>query len=396
MKSLLSVSVLALAIAQALPAAAVAEEALEANDWGTGLITVTAAKRDALDIGGAVTVLDTEELDRFSYSDVNRILRQVPGVILQEEDGFGLRPNIGIRGSGTDRSARVAIMEDGILIAPAPYSAPAAYYFPRMARIAGVEVAKGPAAIKYGPMTVGGAINFFSTPLPDTAAGVLSGRADLFGGSYDSYRALGSVGGWAGLGGGVEIGAMVEGLYEHSSGFKEIDRGRNQGAGDTGYEISDMVAKLGLRSTDGTHALTFKYQRYSETSNETYLGLSLADFQRDPNRRYNASQRDIMDVAHETFQLTHDWRLSDALRVTTTAYRTDTARAWYKLNDIRNNANTGWTSIAGVLDNPAAAPVQYAELVGGSGFSGRAGSLRVRNNNRVYQASGVQTALEGR
>ncbi|WP_234836200.1 TonB-dependent receptor plug domain-containing protein [Sinorhizobium meliloti] len=115
-------------------------------------------------------------MERFSYSDPNRVLRQIPGVYLQEEEGFGLRPNIGIRGSGTDRNARITVMEDGILIAPAPYAAPAAYYFPKMARMSGVEVAKGPAAIKYGPMTVGGAINLFSTPIPDSDIGTLTGK----------------------------------------------------------------------------------------------------------------------------------------------------------------------------------------------------------------------------
>ena len=102
------------------------EEAERAAGRLTDAITVTATKTDTLDIGGSVQLLDTADLETFSYNDVNRVLRQVPGVHLQEEDGFGLRPNIGIRGSGTDRSARIAVMEDGVLMAPAPYSAPAA------------------------------------------------------------------------------------------------------------------------------------------------------------------------------------------------------------------------------------------------------------------------------
>lgn len=388
-RSAASILVLAAALCAHGSAVAADVSAIDAaDDWGAGLITVTAARGDVLKIGGAVTVLDAQALDQFSYSDVNRVLRQVPGVILQEEDGFGLRPNIGIRGSGTDRSSRVAIMEDGVLIAPAPYAAPAAYYFPRLARMQGVEVAKGPAGIKYGPSTIGGAINLFSTPLPAGEAGRLSGRVDLLAGSFGSQRALGSVGGWAEVGGGLEVGGLIEGLYEHSDGFKRIYAG-----GETGFKISDMVAKLGLRSTDGVHALTFKYQRYTERSDETYLGLSLADFAADPNRRYNASHLDTMNVAHQSYQLTYDWQISDRVRMTTVAYRNDTAREWYKLNDIRNSGNTGWASLVGVLADPAAAPLQYAELVGADGFTGRAGSLRVRSNNRVYQSTGVQSAL---
>lgn len=368
------------------PAAAMAADA----DAGHILesIVVTASKADTLAVGGSVQRLDTVELATFAYNDVNRVLRQVPGVYLQEEDGFGLRPNIGIRGSGADRSARIALMEDGVLIAPAPYSVPAAYYFPRVARISGVEVAKGPAAIKYGPMTVGGALNLFSTPIPDVAAGSATGKAELLTGNHDGRRVHGWIGGWTPLGDGLEIGALAEGLYEHSSGFKTLDIG-----GDTGFEITDWTAKLGLRSTDERHALEFKYQTYDETSDETYLGLTLADFAASPYRRYNASQVDVMNAEHQTYQLSHRYEITPRVTLTTVAYRTDTARSWYKLNDVRNTANTGWTPISTVLDNPAANPLQMVDLIGAGGFTGRAGALRVRNNNRVYQATGLQSVL---
>lgn len=382
---------LALAIAGLWCAPAAAETAEEA-ETGTGRvidsIVVSATKAETLDIGGSVQRLDTADLETFSYNDVNRILRQVPGVYLQEEDGFGLRPNIGIRGSGTDRSARIALMEDGVLIAPAPYSAPAAYYFPRVARISGVEVAKGPAAIKYGPMTVGGALNLFSTPIPDVDAGTLVGKAELLAGNHDGQRTHGWIGGWTPLGSGLEIGALAEGLYEHSGGFKKLDIG-----GDTGFEIADWTVKLGLRSTDRRHALEFKYQNYDETSNETYLGLTLADFAASPYRRYNGSQADVMNAKHKTYQLSHRFDISPNISLTTVAYRTDTSRAWYKLNDVRNTANTGWVSISSVLENPDANPLQMADLTGADGFTGRAGALRVRNNNRVYQATGAQSVL---
>jgi Fe(3+) dicitrate transport protein len=181
---------------------------------------------------------------------------------------------------------------------------------------------------------------------------------------------------------------MMEGVYEHSSGFKQIDVG-----GSTGFEIFDTTLRVGLRTVDRRHSLEFKYQRNRERSDETYLGITLADFAVDPHRRYNASQRDEMRVAHETFQLTHSSELAPGLTLTNIAYRTDTSRAWYKLHDVRNAANTGWTSLSTVLDNPQGNPLQFADLVGAPGFTGRAGALRVRNNNRVYQSTGVQSVV---
>jgi Fe(3+) dicitrate transport protein len=96
-------------------------------------------------------VVDERRLEVFEHDDVQRVLKQsVPGVYVREEDGFGLRPNIGLRGASSDRSSKVTLMEDGVLFGPAPYSAPAAYYFPMTTRLAGLEVFKGPASIRAG------------------------------------------------------------------------------------------------------------------------------------------------------------------------------------------------------------------------------------------------------
>ena len=121
----------------------------------------------AFDAGGSGAFLELGPLKSKAYDNPNRILNNVPGVYLREEDGFGNFPNISLRGADMGRSAKISLMEDGILVAPAPYSAPSAYFFPTVGRMSAVEVFKGSSQIQFGPHSTGGAINFLSTPIPD-------------------------------------------------------------------------------------------------------------------------------------------------------------------------------------------------------------------------------------
>src|SRR3989337_1954393 len=86
-------------------------------------------------IPGSAHYIDYASLKEFSYDDINHVLRHIPGVYVREEDGYGLFPNISLRGVDTSRSAKVTLMEDGILAAPPPYAAPSAYYSPTTGRM---------------------------------------------------------------------------------------------------------------------------------------------------------------------------------------------------------------------------------------------------------------------
>ena len=153
-------------------------------------IVVIGSEDEIVKIPGSGALLNEEDLERFDYVDLHQTLSSVPGVYVREEDGFGLRPNIGIRGATPDRSQKITILEDGILITPAPYSAPAAYYVPNISRMENIEVLKGPSAISQGPHTVAGAINFVTKPLGET-----SNQIDVSFGSDEYYKVQGLLSG---------------------------------------------------------------------------------------------------------------------------------------------------------------------------------------------------------
>jgi Fe(3+) dicitrate transport protein len=93
-------------------------------------------------IPGSGQYINSKNLEKLNQANINNVLRIIPGVNIRDEEGFGLRPNIGLRGTPVNRSAKITLMEDGILIAPAPYADPSAYYFPTFARMQGIAVVK--------------------------------------------------------------------------------------------------------------------------------------------------------------------------------------------------------------------------------------------------------------
>ena len=339
-------------------------------------VTIIGRKADIADIAGSAHIVDSEALAAFAQSDILRVLRSVPGVYVQEEEGFGLRPNIGIRGSGLDRSSRIALLEDGILIAPAPYAAASAYYFPTQRRMSAVEVLKGPAAIAVGPRTTGGAMNMISTPIPD-ALGV---NADLRLGDHSTFDAHLNVGDR-----GDRFGWLLETVQANSDGFKTID---GPVGGDTGFDISDYIAKFQLDSDTASpvyQSLRIKLGHTTQDSAETYLGLTDADFATRPLQRYAASANDLFVSEHKQYQATYVIDANRNWRGEVTAYRNEFARNWYKTQSVNG------ASLSSVLSNPTAYATEYGYLTGATSPDD---AIQVRANNRNYYSQGVQARIE--
>ena len=340
---------------------------------------VVGSKFKAKNVAGSTYFISPEELKLFHYNDINRILRTVPGVNIVEEEGFGLRPSIGLRGTSPSRSSKITLMEDGILIAPAPYSAPAAYYFPTVSRIQSFEILKGGSQIQYGPYTTGGAINMVSNQIPSQ----FSGKVVASMGSFDTKNTYVNVGDNF-----KNFGYLVEYNNRNSEGFKTIDFSNRT----TGYNGNDYVAKLRVNTSPEAkmfQSLTLKAQLSNEFSDETYLGLTQTDFDNNPYRRYLSTVADKIDTKHDQLMLTHLFIPVDYLTITTKAYRNNFKRNWYKLQDV--NVGGSNVSLASILDNPEANQAGYEILTGAVNTADNA--LRMRNNNRAYLAEGIQTVL---
>src|SRR6478609_9279237 len=63
-------------------------------------------------VAGSMHTIKGARLKRFELDDPTAVLQAVPGVYVRGEDGFGLRPNVGLRGANADRSKKVTLMED--------------------------------------------------------------------------------------------------------------------------------------------------------------------------------------------------------------------------------------------------------------------------------------------
>lgn len=328
---------------------------------------------------GSAYYLSYEELSNFNYVDINRALDVVAGINVYEEDGFGLRPNISLRGSSPERSSKITLMEDGVLIAPAPYSAPSAYYFPSVAKMEAVEILKGSSQVQYGPYTTGGAINFVTTHIPDN----FKGRIKTSYGSFNSGQLIASIGNTHG-----QFGYMIEYLNYNSNGFKSLGKDIN-----TGFDINEIVTKISLSSSEKAlinQSLELKFQYYDELSNETYLGLTKSDYSMDPYQRYAASKKDQMDADHIQYLLTHTLNFSSSFKVVSNVYYNGFKRNWYKLDDVVFEDKK--KKISDIVSSPNLFLGHYSILSGST--NGKADALRVKANNREYYSKGLQTKID--
>ncbi len=271
--------------------------------------------REALkSIPGSAEVVDKKTLENSRVFTVGEALRKVPGVMVRDEEGFGLRPNIGIRGLDPTRSAKLLLLEDGIPLAYAPYGDNSTYYHPPVDRFERIEVLKGSGQILYGPQTIGGVINFI-TPLPPARPG---GSVTLTGGNRDYFNGRFNYGGTWG-----SKGLLFDYVRKQGDGARD----------NTHAQVDDLNVKavLGLSAQQ---ALTLRANYFGEESNVTYSGLTEAEYTVNP--RQNPFKNDFMNAKRYGASATHEFVFSDNVILTTNLYGSIFQRDWW-----RQSSNSG-------------------------------------------------------
>ncbi len=268
----------------------------------------------ARQIPGSFEVVDRATLESTHPLNFTEALRKVSGVYVRDDEGFGARPHISIRGTNPTRSTKVLLLEDGIPLTYAPYGDNASYYHPPIDRYEGIEVLKGSGQILYGPVTVGGVINYLTPNPPEKPAGSVT----FLGGNRD-YLNLHANYGWTWK----KTGVLLDFLRKQGDGARE---NVHSGINDANFKV---ITSLGTQ-----HALTLRGNYYNEKSNVTYSGLREDEFAANP--RENPFENDFFFGDRYGVSLTHSFVIRHNLLLTTNAYGSLFYRDWW-----RQSSNSG-------------------------------------------------------
>jgi Fe(3+) dicitrate transport protein len=347
---------------------------------------VIGTKADVTELVGSGTVLNSDDLDPFFHTDVTEILRQVPGVYVRPEEGYGLFPNISIRGTDPNRSQKVTILEDGIPASPSPFSGPAAYYSPTAGRMAGFEILKGSSQLKYGPNNSGGVINYISTPIPQEQTSKI--RASY--GDFNTKIAHAYSGGTVDFAGG-KLGYLLEVFDHRTDGWKTVsddvvtngyNATKGYGAykgGDAPVYKNDMLFKLGYEFGEGNY-IEFKAGRTDLDGDVSYVGLTKADFEANPYQRYAATVLDNMDSDQTRYYLRYLKEISETTKFSAAIFSNEFNRDWYKLAKVDGNS----------IGKGALGTAKNVAILKGDDD----GTIRYKHNDRKYETKGVQANLD--
>jgi iron complex outermembrane receptor protein len=302
-----AISVFGIQTAQAAETSNNSAETAEVTVTGeaTGSLTSVSPEESAkqkTQIPGAFTVKTTDDMELGRASNFEDLLQRTPGVFLQSENGAEVS-KISIRGSGItseDEPLGVMFLLDGLNFNQGDGESVLGDF--DIAALSHAEIFRGADALKYGVLTLGGAINL----VPFTGYNAAPFQVRLEGGSYGFFR--GDMSGGAVDGQFDEFGAIGfrarEGFREHSRENTEI-----------------LFADLGYKFSD--HVENRFYLTLNETDRNLPGGLTKSEMENSP------TQANPLAIAQDWNKEWSYLHLADKLSIRTDEIQLDVGAFWF-------------------------------------------------------------------
>ncbi|MBC9229217.1 TonB-dependent siderophore receptor [bacterium SPL81] len=306
-------------------------------------IQVIGSQQDSISkIPGAAVIISQEQIQQFTPSSTEEILKRVSGVYVKPEEESAIVGNIGMRGISS-ADYKTLILEDGVPVAPGLFVGNGRYYNPRIQRMDSIEVLKGSSALRYGPMNIGGVVNYRTKQPKDGAL------VDLSIGSWDTYKTTVELGGSSPTKD-SNVGAILS--WAKSDGFM-----------DKSYEMKDAVIKAGTAISDDQW-VGVKFTHYENDANISYRGQFLGEYH--AKKKNNPAPDDWFLTERNSFDINHRWDINADTELQTLLYWSEMNRDYwrYGVNATASQAAGRWI---------------YTDNVSG--------------NNRAFERVGAETRL---
>ncbi len=310
---------------------------------------------------GSAVVLGSAQIQAAAPLSANDVLRTAPGLNVVDEDGVGLRLNLGIRGLDPNRSRKVLVLEDGVPIGLNPYGEPDLYWSPPIERMQRIEVVKGSGSVLFGPQTIGGVVNYITRDAPER----LSTTVSVKGGSFGYAEAQASVGGRSGT-----TGWRLDAFAKRFDGPRALN-----------LRAADLSGKITFEP--GRDQLAWvKLDLYTETSQASYVGLTTPMYASDP--RQVLAPNDRFNIGRFALAGSHAWTPSSHVQLRSVLYVHHIDRDWRRQEYSRADDGGVWEHVVG--GGPGGAP----ENDGSSLFFADSSGTRARS----YEVAGLEERLK--
>ncbi|TRW96156.1 TonB-dependent receptor domain-containing protein [Candidatus Methylobacter oryzae] len=153
------------------------------------VVTATRTETAKNQLAAAATVYTRKDIERLQAKTLPELLSGTTGVDMSQSGGYGKDTNLYMRGTNSDH---VLVLLDGIKIGSVTSGTTPFQLIP-LDQVERVEIIRGPQSSLYGSEAIGGVIQIFTRKGSQNEKPSVT--LDAGGGTYDTYRASGSVSG---------------------------------------------------------------------------------------------------------------------------------------------------------------------------------------------------------